>query len=135
MTGEQSIFESLAELIGKSGALNLCEQYGGQTLYIRKSSALPDALARHWSEYFGPDSYARLVERLGGQRVYIPMAPPELLIERDTDIFERRRAGGSAVEIARHFQLTPRSVNNIYCRVYRLRQDQVAKNQQAGEQA
>lgn len=129
MTGEQSTFESLAELIGKAGALNLCEQYGGQTLYIRKSEALTDGLARHWSEYFGPDAYERLVERLGGQRVYIPMAPPELLLERDTAIFVRRRAGESAVDIARDFQLTPRSVHNIYCRVDRVRLDQAHQNQ------
>lgn len=135
MTGKQSIFESLAELIGKAGALNLCEQYGGQTLYIRKSDPLPDGLARHWSEYFGLEAYERLVERLGGQRVYIPMAPPELLLERDTAILARRRAGESAVDIARDFQLTPRSVNNIYTRAALGNTDRANQIQQLEAQA
>lgn len=128
MTGEQTTFESLAELIGKAEALNLCEQYGGQTLYIRKTEPMPDGLANHWSEYFGPDAHTRLVERLGGQRVYIPIAPPELLLERNTAIFVRRRVGESAADIARDFQLTPRNVHNIYCRVDRDRLDQADQN-------
>lgn len=129
MTGEQTTFESMAEQIGRAGALNLCEQYGGQTLYIRKSGQLPEGLDRHWSEYFGPDAYERLAERLGGQRVYIPMAPPELVFERNTAIFVRVRAGESAEDIARDFQLTPRSVHKIYCHVDRDRTDHPIKNQ------
>lgn len=129
MTGEQTTFESLAELIGKAGALNLCEQYGGQTLYIRKTVALGDGVLRHWAEHFGVDAWERIQARLGGQRVYIPFAPSDLLLERNTAIFVRRRAGESAEDIARDFKLTPRSVHDIYCRVDRDRSDQAPQNQ------
>ena len=126
MTGEQTTFESLAELIGKAGTLNLCEQHGGETLYVRKSEASKEELAGHWSECLGPDVYERLCERLGGQRVYIPVAPPELIAERNTAIADRYQRGESAKDIARDFQLTPRSVHSIYCRLdrERLEQDQ-----------
>lgn len=117
MTGEQSTFESLADLIGKAGALNLCEQYGGQTLYIRSKFSTSEALNNHWSEFFGKDAWARLNERLGGKRVYIPAAPEELIAERNTAIVARMDRGEPAAEIGLDFKLTERCIRSIYGKV------------------
>lgn len=114
MSCEKTNFESLAELIGKKGALNLCEQYGGLTLYIRKSLALHDGINKHWSEYFGQEALALISERFGGQRIYIPNAPPELLQLRNATIVACLCNGKTAEEIAADFQLTPRAVRIIF---------------------
>ena len=116
MTGEQSTFESLAELIGRAGALNLCEQYGGTTLYVKKTQNDNEGLRKHWAEYFGPDALNTIAEKLGGKRVYIPAAPPEFLAERSVAIFTRMNDGHEVAAIARDFQLTDRSVRLIYAR-------------------
>lgn len=114
MICEQTNFESLAELIGKEGALNLCEQYGGLTLYISKSLAQHEGINKHWAEYFGQDALSLISERFGGQRIYIPSAPPELLELRNSTIVASFCSGKTAEEIAADFQLTPRAVRIIF---------------------
>lgn len=116
MNAKQSTFESLAELIGKEGALLLCEERGGETLYITKSIAIGDNVRRPWFEILGQSASERLNKHLGGKRVYIPMAPPELLAERNAAILQRFRQGESATVIARSLDLSPRSVNLIRAR-------------------
>ena len=91
MTGEQSTFATLADLIGKPAALSLCEQFGGETIYIRKSIALDDGIWRPWGDTFGQDVAEKVLETLAGKRrlstdaIYrISKAwriPAELLIE------------------------------------------------------
>jgi len=113
MTSEQTTFESLAELIGKEGALSLSEQYGGETLYIRKSVVMDDGIRHPWLDFIGAGAAQRLIARLGGKRVYIPSAPPELLAERNAVIAERLQKGESANAVAEDFRLTPRRVSMI----------------------
>lgn len=117
MTSEQTTFESLAELIGKEGALALSEQYGGETLYIRKSVVMDDGIRRPWMDFVGVEAARRLIARLGGKRVYIPAAPPELLAERNAVIADRLRQGETATAIAEDFRLTPRCVSMIFQRL------------------
>lgn len=113
MTGEQTTFASLAELIGKEGALTLCENYGGETLYIRKSISLDDGPRHHWAELFGQTAWERLNKRLSGRRVYVPAAPPELLAERNAAIVARLNGGEAIATIASDFKLTQRRVYAI----------------------
>ena len=116
MKAKQSTFESLAKVVGKDGALHLCEEHGGKTIYICKSIAIGDHIRRPWFESIGTSAAARLIEHLGGKRVYIPIAQPELLAERNAAIVERFNQGESAVAIARSFNLSPRSINLIRAR-------------------
>ncbi len=116
MNVEETLFESLAELIGKEGALNLCEQYGGQTLYVRKSIALHDGMNKHWAEYFGQEAFERINERFGGKRIYIPNAPADLLALRNATIVASLRNGKTPEEIAPDYLLTPRAVRLIFDR-------------------
>ena len=116
MNTEQSTFESLSELIGKAVALLLCEEYGGETLYIRKSIAIGDATLRPWHEIIGQSACERLNARLGGKRVYIPMAPAEMLADRNAAILQRLQQGESASAVARDINLSLRSINMIRAR-------------------
>lgn len=113
MTGEQSTFQSLAELIGKAGALNLCEKYGGETLYIRKSISLGDGVRHPWFQIFGPDASEQVLKKLLGKRVYIPVAPPGMLEERNAAIRQCLNRGMSTADVAAEFKLTPRYVAMI----------------------
>lgn len=131
MLGEKTAFDDLVALIGSAGALNLCEQYGGQTLYIRKDGVLPDGLADHWSTHFGPEAYGKIVERMGGQRVYIPVAPKEALDNRNEIIYHLRRAGVPTAKIASDVRLTPRAVHGIVSRF--AQRQEPATNQAQGE--
>lgn len=113
MKAEQTLYEQLAEIIGKDGALNLCEQYGGQTIYIGKNLHQSTELKEHWETYFGGIAVEKLTERFGGRRVYIPCAPDFLLEQRNHVIWERLRQGDSPSEIARDYRLTERRVRVI----------------------
>ncbi len=113
MTGEQSTFATLADLIGKPAALSLCEQFGGETIYIRKSIALDDGIWRPWGDTFGQDVAEKVLETLAGKRVYIPVAPPEMLAERNAAILQCLRHGKAATDIAKEFKLTPRYIAMI----------------------
>lgn len=117
MTGEQTMFESLAELIGKEEALILCEMIGGQTLYIPKNIGLDDGIRKLWVEHFGEEAFDRICDRFGGQRIYIPAAPPELIELRNATIVGRVRSGDPINDIARDFKVTPRCIRNIFNRV------------------
>jgi DNA-binding NarL/FixJ family response regulator len=109
-------FQHFADLIGEAGALNLCEQYGGVTLYIRKDHVLPNDLAKHWTDFFGEEALEILSKNFGGKRIYIPCSPPGSIEKRNNVIVERLRSGESVADIARFFQLTQRSVHTIYGR-------------------
>lgn len=113
MTGEQTTFESLAELIGKDGALSLCEKYGGETLYIRKSIALDDGVLHPWFQVFGQEASEQVNKKLLGQRVYIPMVPPGMLEERNAAIRQCLDQGMSTADVADKFKLTGRYVAMI----------------------
>lgn len=106
-------FHALAEIIGKEAALNLCEHYGGETLYIRKTTE-SDSTKAHWQTFYGETAQEKLHAHFGGQRCYIPKAPPELLASRNAGIVERLKNGESRDDIAREFHLTPRAVSGIY---------------------
>ena len=109
MTGEQTTFESLAELIGKDGALSLCEKYGGETLYVRKSIAL----WHPWIQVFGQEAWEQVNKNLLGKRVYIPVAPPGMIAERNAAIMQCLSHGKSTADVASQFKLTARYVAMI----------------------
>ena len=106
-------YENLAEIIGKEAAINLCEHYGGSTLYFRKTIEL-DTTKKHWKSFFGEDAHAKLFNHFGGKRCYIPVAPPDVLSARNNEIVKRLKNGGNREAIAKEFCLTPRSVSGIY---------------------
>lgn len=106
-------FEALAEVIGKDAALNLCDHYGGETLYIRKT-AESDTTKNHWQTFYGKDAQERLHRHFGGQRCYIPKAPPELLEARNGEIVARLKNGERRDAVAKAFRLTLRSVAQIF---------------------
>lgn len=113
MTGEQTTFESLAELIGKDGALSLCEKYGGETLYVRKSIALGDGVWHPWIQVFGQEAWEQVNKNLLGKRVYIPVAPPGMIAERNAAIMQCLSHGKSTADVASQFKLTARYVAMI----------------------
>lgn len=129
MSDQKTTFESLVDLIGSAGALNLCEQYGGQTLYIRKDGELPEGTAKHWADHFGPEAYGRIVEHLGGQRVYIPVAPKQALDNRNEIIYHLRKAGVSTAKIAEDCRLTPRTIHGIVSRFAQSNQPATSQEQ------
>lgn len=113
MTGEQSTFATLADLIGKPAALSLCEQFGGETIYIRKSIAMDDGIWRPWRDIFGQDVSEKVLDTLAGKRVYIPVAPPAMLAERNAAIIQCLRHGKSVADVATEFKLTRRYITMI----------------------
>ena len=129
MSDEKTTFESLVSLIGMAGALNLCEQYGGQTLYIRKDGELLEGTAKHWADHFGPEAYGRIVEHLGGQRVYIPVAPRQALDNRNKMICHLRKTGVPTANIAEYYRLTPRTIHGIVSRFAQSNQPATSQEQ------
>jgi Mor family transcriptional regulator len=116
MSNDQTTFENLVTLIGKEGAINLCQQLGGQTIYVRKTLAETDSIEGHWMTFFGERALERLTVEFGGQRIYIPAVPPELLEERNKEIVRRLKLGESATAIAQDYLLTPRCIHMIFQR-------------------
>lgn len=114
MNAEQTLYEQLAEIIGKDGALNLCEQYGGRTVYIGKNLLQSTELKSHWETFFCGAAMESMVDRFGGQRVYIPIAPPDLLELRNQAICERVSQGHSPADIAHDYRLTERRIRGIF---------------------
>lgn len=113
-------FEGIASLIGQKAALNLCEQHGGETIYIRKNIE-SESTRQHFLTFFGEEGSAKLIEAFGGQRCYVPKAPPALLESRGKKIVSRRQAGESCADLARDYLLTPRYVALIYQRATTMR--------------
>jgi len=111
---EVTTFEALSEVIGKEGAINLCEQYGGITLYIRKTAESGPKLKEHWQTFYGKEAQDKLNQHFGGKRCYIPMAPPALLAVRNNEIVMRMDNGESRADLAKEFHLTPRAIALIY---------------------
>jgi len=111
-------FESLAALIGTDRALNLCEQYGGITIYLPKTTPQSGSLAEHWRDFFGPEAMDKLRANFGGERCYIPKAPPALQERRNDEIFRRATEGESLDVLAADFNITPRYAYVIYARKF-----------------
>lgn len=107
-------FYALSEVIGKEGAINLCEQYGGMTLYIRKTADSGQELKQHWQTFYGEDAADKLNQHFGGKRCYIPVAPPEILAARNNEIVKRMDSGETIFDLAKAYRLTPRSISGIY---------------------
>lgn len=117
MSAEKSLFDTLAELIGKEEALIMCEMIGGQTLYIPKKISLHDDIRKVWVEYLGDEAFDRVCEHFGGQRIYVPAAPAELIELRNATIVGRARSGDQIATIAADFHITERAVRNIFNRI------------------
>lgn len=107
-------FAELSEITGQAAALNLCEQLGGETIYIRKTADSSETTQAHFAAFCGPDAMDKLHARLGGKRCYIPKAPPELLAARNAEIVQRMKDGESVADVAATHQLTPRAVTGIF---------------------
>lgn len=129
MSDEKTTFESLVSLLGVFEALSFCEQYGGQTLYIRKDGELPEGTAKHWADHFGPEAYGRIVESMGGKRVYIPAAPKKSLDIRDEAIYRARKSGFSTAKLAKDYRLTPRTIHGIVSRFAQSNQPATSQEQ------
>ena len=111
---DTTTFEALADVIGKAAAINLCQHYGGETLYIRKTMNYGADFKRHWETFYGKGVLSKISQLFGGERCYIPKAPPMILAARNRAIVERMDNGESRSALAKEFLLTPRAVAVIY---------------------
>lgn len=112
---ETTNFAALTECLGQAAALNLCEQLGGQIIYVRKNMH-SDTTLKFLRAFLGEEGVDKLFSTLGGKHVYIPKAPQELVDRRGADIVRRRRAGESNEVLATEYRLTVRQICNIFSR-------------------
>lgn len=109
---ELTNFQKLCDAIGTGTALNLCEIVGGNTIYICKTME-SESTWKFLVAVIGDEGAEKLLTNLGGKRVYVPKAPPELLSIRNAEIVKRMRDGENCEVLALAYSLTPRRIVGI----------------------
>lgn len=117
MESNQTTFEELSSLLGEVGALNLCDMFGGETIYIRKNFD-SESTRRHFETFFGAESVRLLADKFGGKRCYIPKVNPVLLERRNREIVSLRANGATCAQLADAYLLTPRRIAMICQQAY-----------------
>ena len=99
----------LATTIGTAATLKLLDRFGGTRLYVpgRVGDEHPLVFA------IGKEAADKLVAVYGRERIDVPRASEMWRASRDADIRDRYRAGETAAELARYYQVTERTIYRI----------------------
>jgi Mor family transcriptional regulator len=107
--GLSPMLRELETVIGLEATLLLVDQWGGVNLYIPQSVADGHAIV----EKIGLDAAEKLAGYFGGDHIAMPKAEEYRRLQRDREIYQKKKAGTPAHVLAREYNLTQRHVWQI----------------------
>ncbi len=109
----QKILKELADVVGLAPALNICQRWGGEALYVPVKVRRFDPLVL----VLGLETAQRLVKAFGGERLQLPGEVQSLLDLRNRSILHDHRSGMSNQQIGSRYGLSRQSVTYILRRI------------------
>lgn len=118
----QKVLKELADVVGLAPALDICQRWGGEALYVPVKVRRFDPLVL----VLGLETAQRLVKAFGGERLQLPGEVQSLLDLRNRSILHDHRSGMSNQQIGIRYGLSRQSVTYILRRMGAPRHNGVA---------
>ncbi len=109
----QKVLKELADVVGLAPALNICQRWGGEALYVPVKVQRFDPLAL----VLGLETAQLLATTFGGQVLQLPTEVNSLLDLRNRSILHDHRSGMSNQQIGIRYGLSRQSVTYILRRM------------------
>ena len=104
--GLSPLLREFERLIGLELTLRLVERWGGVMLYIPATVNETQAIV----EVIGLEAAEKLAAYCGREHISMPKADEYKRLKRDHEIFQKKRSGVSAPELAKQYDLTQRQI-------------------------
>jgi hypothetical protein len=104
-----SISQTLLDLIGEAAFDDLCAVFGGTKLSIHRS----DACLMRLTPIVGKDTAIKIINMMNGEMIEIPKAQLARINQRNQSIGQDSAAGMTQREMAMKYDLSERQIRNI----------------------